>query len=258
MIGPFEPQIYDLSSSESGSSTGPPSLATYSSSHPSDAPVPSPFTPIKRAGKVIVQPLPLFQSPANHTDWVEYGEHVQELEDVMMCGSDDETDGESVASVEECKASQDEEWALLRVRPFPVLPHLAHPQLQALQLDRSKSAAPRLLTRPFPKERIIPLKLPQDKPRPLPNVVPEPPLPEMVAYPIPIPTFAPMTPPTSASRDTLVPSDSESDQSHSAIQFKDKARLFDHIICCSACEASGSRMVRLLPCGVSRHYYALN
>lgn len=74
----------------------------------------------------------------------------------------------------------------------------------------------------------------------------------MVVNPLPIPSFGPMTPPSSASLVTLVPSDSDSDPSRSAVKVKEqKALLLDDVDTCSACESAASRMVHLLPCGVS-------
>lgn len=248
VIGPFEPQIYDLSSSsESGSSTGHPSLSLTRATCGSVAT--SPVTPTKRPGKVIVQPQSLFQSPANQPDWVAYSEPIHGLEDVDMASSDSETESAPADEGEaDNGADQAEEWTLLRVSC--TLSH-AHAQLQALQLERSKSAGPRFHTRPFLAERIIPLKLPQVKPRPAPIFIPQTQVPEMVLNPLPIPSFAPMTPPTSASHDTLVACDLDSGPSRLSIKIKEEAVLLDHVVACSACEATGTRMVHLLPCGVS-------
>ncbi|BEI87800.1 uncharacterized protein CcaverHIS019_0105180 [Cutaneotrichosporon cavernicola] len=230
VVGPFETQVYDFSSSsESGSSSGRPSLHAASSCATGTAP--SLTTPVHWPAKTNPGNLPL-PNP-DQPDWVEYSMPIKELDDLDM-GNVSETDCESVAKSRESRfndwkegdskfnPSQEEDWNRLRIH--------------ALQFQRSKSAAPRLYTRPSQREKIIPFQVPTFKPKPSPFSHPRA---AMRLSPVPVPVFKSVTPPTSASRDTLVGSDSETSNQASLL----------NTISCTACESTIGRMVHLLPCG---------
>jgi hypothetical protein len=136
VVGPFETQVYDFSSSsESGSSSGRrPSLHRSISSSSGEEPAPPVSTPAKWPAKPIAPGELLFPTP-EQPNWIEYGQPVKEFEGLEM-GSTSDTDSESpvkgpdikVTTVKDVKdgsvnykPGQEEEWNRLRVSTFDTL-----------------------------------------------------------------------------------------------------------------------------------------
>ncbi|BEJ11067.1 hypothetical protein CspHIS471_0104890 [Cutaneotrichosporon sp. HIS471] len=242
VVGPFETQVYDFSSSsESGSSSGRPSFNIASSCGTGTAP--SLTTPVHWTAKT--NPGNLLLPNPDQPDWVEYSMPMKEL-DCLDMGNVSDTDCESVAKSHETRfndskegdskfnPSQEDDWNRLR--------------LHALQSQRPKSAARRLYRRPFQREKIIPFQVPTFKPKPSPFGHPRAPM-HLSPVPVPVPVFKSAMPLPPPSRDSLVASDSEtSNHFDDSLKVQNEVSLLN-TISCTACESTIGRMVHLLPCG---------